>query len=147
MENIKLIRLITGEDIISQCIETYLLDTSSGKINEEMCSKKQDSITLIEPLKLIYAIGGSTGLLSVSLMSWIFPKLTDKVEIEIKERDILFITEPSEKFIQHYIETIESFKKIEENNQNKDFESLEETDIMNRFEELLQPSLDKRKLH
>ena len=83
---LKFIRLVTGEDLISQ-IEPA----------------DPNKITLIDPYKIIYMFNESVGVVSVNLLSWVFPKITKTTNFVIKESDILAMADASSSITQYYI--------------------------------------------
>jgi len=96
-DNVKFIRMNTGEDIVSQVFE----------INENDIS----SFMFINPLKILYQVGSGSGYLQISLMEWVFTRICSKQEFVISSNDILTISEPADHLIRYYWETIDHFER------------------------------------
>lgn len=93
-ENIKFIRLVTGEDIITEI------------------KPDENNYTLVKPLKIVYALGEKPGVISIGLVQWIFPDVVASQEMSIKDRDILTMSDPSLDMLKSYRSSI---KRLENN--------------------------------
>ena len=127
--SVKMIRLVTGEDIIS---EATLIDDKE--------------FVLLNPLKVVY--NNSTknpGYVSVLLIKWVFGSITEKEEISIKERDVLFSVDVSERMFDYYYSTLSSFdikeSEIVMEDVSDDSADISIEDILDYFKQ------DKGKLH
>lgn len=127
--SVKMIRLVTGEDIIS---EATLIDDKE--------------FVLLNPLKVVY--NNSTknpGYVSVLLIKWVFGSITEKEEISIKERDVLFSVDVSERMFDYYYSTLSSFNikesEIVMEDVSDDTADISIEDILDYFKQ------DKGKLH
>lgn len=127
--SVKMIRLVTGEDIIS---EATLIDDKE--------------FLLLNPLKVVY--NNSTknpGYVSVLLIKWVFGSITEKEEISIKERDVLFSVDVSERMFDYYYSTLSSFNikesEIVMEDVSDDSADISIEDILDYFKQ------DKGKLH
>lgn len=137
---VEFIRLITGEDIVSEC-----------EIHE-------DFYRLHNPCKVVYLSSQKQGYLSISLMQWVFSKISDEQIFDLPKNQILIKSKPSDSMIEHYFSSVEHFidssKKeslsfddpIGSDLDEEDFVSKEET--LKLLQELLDSSKDKKgKLH
>lgn len=141
--NIKFIRLNTGEDIVSQIVETQ--------------SPEGISYTLINPLKIVYTIGSNPSMLQISMMEWIFNKICDVQEFELNPSEILATANPSESMIDYYWRTINSFAMRKELREKQKENELKEDhiddipdddfDSLESIMEYLKKNDGKRKLH
>lgn len=92
---VQLIRLKTGDDIVADVI----YDPSESRPYQ-----------MVEPLKVAYMKSTKNpGYMTVSLVQWVFPGLTDGITFPIAENDILFITDSSDKMTDYYVSTLNSF--------------------------------------
>lgn len=115
--DIQFLRLKTGEDIISEVLET------------------DKTFILMNPCKVLYLKSSKTGFLSISLMQWIFSKLCADQTFEIDKSEILVKAFPEDTFIEHYWNSIEHF--IQNESKNKiEYESsdLEEDSLDDKLE-------------
>jgi len=134
---IKFVRLITGEDLIS---EVFTED-----------SEKFQKVYLINPLKIVYSFGKKSTL-SISLYNWVIPEILEDNVFQIKINDILLMKEVSsdmEEYYQttlEYLETYTHFKKNMMNDypEDEDFEESEYSYIKEMIEEMKN---GKRKMH
>lgn len=90
--NIRFVRLNTGEDLITEIIET--------KVNE------QDAYLFVYPLKIVYLIGEKPGSMLLSLIEWVFPKIAPKQEFLIYPDDVITISEVSDSLLDYYHEAL-----------------------------------------
>lgn len=110
-ENIKFIRLVTGEDIITEI------------------KSDENSFTLVKPLKIVYALGEKPGVISIGLVQWIFPDVVASQEMSVKDRDILTMSDPSLDMLKSYRSSIKRLEK------NLSFEFMSEEETMSLDEE------------
>lgn len=111
LENIKFIRLVTGEDIITEI------------------KSDENSFTLVKPLKIVYALGEKPGVISIGLVQWIFPDVVASQEMSIKDRDIITMSDPSLDMLKSYRSSIKRLEK------NLSFEFMSEEETMSLDEE------------
>lgn len=139
---IKFIRLQTGEDLISQVVE---IEREGG-----------NSIILINPMKLIYMTGSKKGVLSISMMQWVFNRICDYQEFTIYPEDIITMSRPSAAITQYYSEIVEHFETVNieteyEPNKNMLKDELDDSgppDDMDRMQEIIDTlKIDKKRLH
>ena len=157
--SVKFIRLNNGEDLVAYAYHVPADDVEAGHY------------ILNDPLKIMYitnnATSASRAYMSISLMQWVFAKITDKQEFKILERDILTTSEPTKSLIDFYYETNEHFAELRErqsssiefSNENgiDEEEEFSEEDMLdeaeglemlnNLMEQLKGGPIDKKKLH
>jgi hypothetical protein len=127
--SVKMLRLVTGEDIIS---ESTLIDDKE--------------YVLTHPLKVVYNNSSrNPGYVSVLLVKWVFGSITEKDEITIRERDVLFSVEVSDRMFDYYYSTLDSFKEKENEILMED---IDDDDANITIEDMLDYlKTDKGKLH
>ena len=137
---IKFIRLQTGEDLISQVVE---IEREGG-----------NSIILINPMKLVYMAGSKKGVLSISMMQWVFNRVCDYQEFTIYPEDVITMASPSQNVIKYYLSVVDFFETapIETEYEDKpiskeelDNEIQDDTDRMKTIIDTLK--IDKKRLH
>lgn len=97
-DSVKFVRLVTGEDIISEVME---VEDTTGK-----------HIILYNPLKIMYMSSPMTSdKVGISLLEWVFSRISDKQEFRIESKDILMVAPPSDSLNTYYWDTIEYFAK------------------------------------
>lgn len=98
-ESIKFFRLSSGEDIISEVIESEI----DGQL----------SYTLLNPMKVVYMIG-KPGFISISLMEWIFSRVCETQEFELNLNEVITTGTPTKGIIEHYYECVDHFESRRE---------------------------------
>lgn len=83
----KFIRLQNGDDIIAETVE---IEDEDGIL-----------YMVYNPLKVMYMDVGS-GLLSVSFIPWVFPKICEHQEFTIHAQDVLLLSDVSAKMNDYY---------------------------------------------
>lgn len=103
------LRLDNGEDIIAHAIKVLKDDF------------EDEHYILDSPLKVVYLNGGKS--LSISLMQWIFPKISLAKQCKIMGSKILTTVEPSDNLIDFYYETIDQMEKyrLERERETEDY--------------------------
>ena len=91
-------RLVTGEDIIADA--THIEEAGN------------DRYVIYDPLKIVYLPTTAGTHLSISLMQWLFLRISEKQEFEIKAYNVLFTTEPTEDLTDYYYKTVEHFYQV-----------------------------------
>lgn len=144
-EDVKFFRLVTGEDIISEVVEMSIDDKTI--------------YTLLNPMKIVYMMG-KPGFLSISMMEWIFSRICDVQEFNLKPNDILTVGQPSENLITYYHECVDNFeakrqilnKKVEfgaptENHEDipSEYTDEDDTSAMEELQEIIKNTLDNKK--
>ena len=98
MNNIKLVRLQNGTDIIS--------------VTEEIM---EGHFLLTDPMVYDVTNRGAT---SHIMLSFFLPiQLVEKNEVVLTNKDILFFTTPSEDFAEYYENSVDNLKKMETENE------------------------------
>lgn len=97
--NVKFFRLTSGEDIISEVIETQINEKTSYK--------------LVNPMKIVYMIG-RPGYMYISMMEWIFTRVCENQDFELNINEVLITGVPTESIINHYYEYIDHFESSKE---------------------------------
>jgi hypothetical protein len=135
--SIQFIRLVTGEDIISDVTHVQSDDTNYYLLNN--------------PLKVVYLTGSKAGILSISLMQWVFWRICDEQVFTIYPEDVLTIAKPSDSMEGYYVKSIEHFKEMKDTlNERTEFETTTDDDddeVVKNIMDLLKNSDDKKKLH
>lgn len=124
MNDIYHVRLNTGEDLIA---EIEWPETKPGN---------ESHVILINPMKIIAVPSTKAGFVQLSLMQWIFAKITSDQQFNIFSRDILTMSNPNDALKEYYRETVIYFNRksnsIEDylDNLEKEIEAVEESDKM-----------------
>jgi len=114
----KFIRLKTGDDIIAEAFET---GDDTG-----------DYITVINPLKAMYVPATATGYLQIAFMPWVYPRICDQQEFNIKREEVLLYQDVTDNMNEYYWESVDHYlaakrEKVEEIQEEKiDEEIMEE---------------------
>lgn len=149
---VKFLRLNNGEDIIAYSYRVAKDDMEDAHY------------ILMDPLKVIYMTTnkGMKPFMSISLMQWVFSRISDKQEFKINDKDVLFSTEPSPSLVDYYYETIEHFTESKEKQKKEvqfgdsdleeglgEEEMLDEAEGLQMLKDLLNQikGIDKKKLH
>lgn len=140
--SVKFIRLNTGEDIIA-----YTLHVKKDDIEDE-------HYIVDMPLKVIYSTNENRNMLmSISLMQWVFSRMTDSEEFKLASKDVLLCSNASSHMTDFYYETvheIDQMKEQVEKIKNKASDSQIEEDFMDYMDEnegleMLKEALEKTK--
>ena len=120
-EELKFIRLKTGDDVISQVMELT-----------------EDNITvymLISPLKVVY-IPSQKGMayLQVAFMPWVFTRICSEQEFMIHAEDIMTMANVSEQMTEYYWNNVEYFTGSGEEPYNE--EDLKQEEVVHEEESL-----------
>lgn len=89
---IKFVRMNTGEDLITEIIET--------QINDQAC------YVFVNPLKVVYLVGETPGRLMLSLIEWVFPRITKDQQFQIYPDDVITIADASDDICDYYFEAL-----------------------------------------
>ena len=131
-QDIQFLRLKNGEDLITEVQET------------------DGSLVLVNPCKILYLKGKKSGFLSISLMQWVFSRISADQMFEIDKNEVLFKTLPDDGMIIHYINSVEHFlEKESSSNIEYDDPTIDDSyeDNLELLKELLETKDDKGKLH
>ena len=91
----KFIRLKSGDDLVAEAFET---GDDSG-----------DYITVINPLKAIYVPSTVTAYLQIAFMPWVYPRICDIQEFNIKREEVLIYQDVTDKMNEYYWENLEQY--------------------------------------
>ena len=117
MDNIKIIRLQNGDDIIG----TVVFDYNEYYVKEPM---------LVD----IEYVGNKSNLI---MRQWLPSQLIKKNEIKLKERDILFVVDPADDFCEYYTHTVERLTELFiYKEKTKDMDEQQINTIMDAYEEM-----------
>lgn len=114
------IRLNTGEDLISEVVWPK---TKEGN---------ESHIVMKNPMKIVCIPSGKPGFVSLSLMQWVFKKISVDQEFNIYSRDILTMSRPNDSLKEYYIDTVGYFSSQYE----KDLSYGKDTNTEEFFDEL-----------
>ena len=131
-QDIQFLRLKNGEDLITEVQET------------------DGSLVLINPCKILYLKGKKSGFLSISLMQWVFSRISADQIFEIDKNEVLFKTLPDDGMIIHYFNSVEHFLEKESNsNIEYDDPTIDDSyeDNLELLKDLLGTKNDKGNLH
>lgn len=109
-KDIRFIRLTNGEDIVAE-----VLDVANGKI------------VFNNPLKILYTPSLNTGYLSISLMQWVFSRISKQQKFDMDLTNVLVMTDPEDNLKSHYNDSLSTFDKEndDEDEEDIDFSTLE----------------------
>jgi hypothetical protein len=122
---VKFLRLNTGEDIIA---ELYQQDNGEYKI--------------LNPLKILYTMNEKTGMLAISLMHWIFPKISETIEYDLKQESIVLTSNASIQMTEYYYSMLTKTKAKQEYEDSDYDEYEDEEDIADEDLEYVKDKLD-----
>lgn len=134
VEDIRFIRLTNGEDIVAE-----VLEVTGGKLK------------INNPLKIVYTPSLNSGYLSISLMQWVFTRISKDQKFDIDLINVLVMTETEEGLKTHYKESISVYKSNEDEMYEEPedvFDNLNEEDGLEVLKNLMQKiKSDKGRLH
>jgi hypothetical protein len=111
-KDIRFIRLTNGEDIVAE-----VLDIANGRI------------VIDSPLKILYTPSLNKGYLSISLMQWVFTRISKQQKFDMDMVNVLIISEPEQSLIEHYNESMDTFDNKNDEDEDEeddiDFSTLE----------------------
>ena len=90
---VKFLRLTNGEDIVAGISD--VTDTS---------------VTITNPLKVVYSASVNPGYLTMSLMQWVFLKLSTNQTFELPTSQILIQSIPEDSLLEHYNKSVGVFR-------------------------------------
>jgi len=143
MNDVMFVRLNNGEDLVTQ-FTTFESDDESY-------------YSITEPMKILYTTN-ENGYLSITLMQWVFNRISSRQSFNISPSDVLVISEASEGMTKYYWDCIDHYKNNKniaelssEDEQDDVFdEPTTEEEAMKIINEFLGGTLgkkDKRNLH
>jgi hypothetical protein len=133
-QQIMFLRLSSGEDIIA-------------KVEHNKTSKRYK---IIDPLKIVYATSKNPGYISIAFMQWVFYKLCDAQNFDLKETDVLLAGNPSKDVMRYYSQTLSHFEDNEQSAGVNFISNSEDVDDMGHISpeetlEMLESYLEKMK--
>jgi hypothetical protein len=140
---VKFFRLNTGEDIVCE----------SHDINST-------DVMVINPLKIVYSLNEMTGMLNVSLIQWVFPKISEKESFSMGINNIVISSMASLDMTSYYYKSLDkinaiqnekNFKRVERDEYDDD-EGDYEDDVSDEVPDFIKEKLEevlknKKKLH
>lgn len=154
--NVMFIRLVTGEDLISEVSEYEELSTSKDS------TENLHYYILHNPMKVLYLQGVKSGYVSISLMQWVFGRVCQDQTFDLSMGDILTTGNPSDKMHEYYwnavalsLEKDESYASANNNEYESDDDVedgslLDNEDALRMLREVLNSSSnskDRKKLN
>ena len=124
--NIKILRLVNGEDVICQ-----FTDLNNGEYN------------VLEPMSV--SVREKNNEMQLAMSHWLPVNLISKNEINLKERDILTIFEPNDNFSEYYTHTVEKMHKLLQAKEAAD--KMTDEEIMEVMDALEDMGDEERVLH
>ena len=89
------IRLRNGDDLVAEAFET---GDDTG-----------DYITVINPLKALYVPSTASGYLQIAFMPWVYPRICDQQEFNIKREEVVIYQQVSDHMNSYYWENLEQY--------------------------------------
>lgn len=144
---VKFLRLNTGEDIIA-----YTLHVKKDDFEDE-------HYLVDMPLKIVYSTNEDRNmLLSISLMQWVFTKISDSEEFKLSAKDVLLCSNASSHMTDFYYETIHEIelmkekvdkmkKKFPSNEVDESMDYMDENEGLEMLQDLLEMTKKKKILH
>ena len=138
---VKFVRLTTGEDIIAEVL--YFEDD------------KVKYYVLNNPFKVVYMTGNKPGILSISLMQWVFWRITNTQSFTVYPNDVITVADTTDSMEEYYWSSVEHFNEYKEKlskqtefNDNSFESEIEDTaDVVQTILDGINNIDPKRKLH
>lgn len=135
LSDIRFIRLVTGEDIVAE-----VADVSNGKL------------VMNNPLKIVYTPSLQTGFLTISLMQWIFTRISKNQTFDMDLHNVLIMTQAEEQLKDHYEQSLLTFGKSDsselDNDEDTEFGMLDQNEGIEMLNSLINKIKNgKGKLH
>ena len=140
---VKFLRLNSGEDIVCE----------TQTITEK-------TIKVIKPLKIVYTLSEHTGMLSVSLLQWVFPKISETESFDLDLHNIVVSSDASVDMTAYYYRSLDKIEKtisvskkykqamIEENYEDEFIDEDIGDDALDYVKEMMEEVIKKsRRLH
>jgi hypothetical protein len=134
--SIQFVRMNTGEDLVTEVTEV----------------KNDEDIYFIfsNPLKIVYVMGNKPGVMSISLMQWVFPSLCRDQDFTVYPQDIIIMNHTSDSMEEFYSNSVENFnlrkKDLEDRTEFENHMMDDSSEAIDMFRELLK-GFDKNKLN
>jgi hypothetical protein len=138
---VKFVRLTTGEDIIAEVL--YFEDD------------EVKYYVLNNPFKVVYMTGNKPGILSISLMQWVFWRITNTQSFTVYPNDVITVADTTDSMEEYYWSSVEHFNEYKEKlskqtefNDNSFESEIEDTaDVVQTILDGINNIDPKRKLH
>lgn len=101
--SIKILRLLTGEDIIAQC----LMDDETS------------TILLSNPMKVYVHRDAEEGHTMLVMMPWLPLEIVEEDLAEINYVDVITMVNPKDSFVEYYFNTVEKYQAIIEKSEQE----------------------------
>lgn len=121
IKEIKILRLTTGEDIVSYCI-----------IDEETYN-----VLLDNPMKIHISRSQQSKQTVLLLMPWLPIELIEEDTTYIKTDDVIAIMDPKQSFQEYYLNMVQAFENIEMVDSDQNNEEDDEDEEIDEDEELM----------
>ena len=146
--SVKFLRLNTGEDLIA-----YTYHIKEDDLEDE-------HYIIDTPLKIVYGTSPKMHqLMSISLMQWIFSRVTENHEFKLSAKDVLLCANASQHITEFYYETVQQIEELNNDIKNEeqslkeqlsddiDEEYIDEAESLELLQNLLESTKGKRTLH
>lgn len=94
---IRFVRMKTGDDLLTELVQM--------KVND------QDCYLFVNPLKIVYVDGDKPGSLLLSLIEWVFPRISPKQQFQIYPEDVITVAEIGNEVTDYYFEALHKLDK------------------------------------
>jgi type I restriction-modification system DNA methylase subunit len=112
------VRLVTGEDLITDIIWT-----------------EDNNFIFVNPMKIVYLIGDDPGVLKLTLVQWVFSRISESQEFMVNGDDILTMAPISEELMKYYNETMNTKEITVETPKSNFDDDFDEADLVSSFTE------------
>jgi type I restriction-modification system DNA methylase subunit len=112
------VRLVTGEDLITDIIWT-----------------EDNNAIFVNPMKIVYLIGDDPGVLKLTLVQWVFSRISESQEFMVNGDDILTMAPISEELMKYYNETMNTKEITVETPKSNFDDDFDEADLVSSFTE------------
>jgi hypothetical protein len=107
MQEIKIVRLKNGEDIIS------------------IVQQENEGVNLLEPMAIeFHSRGQNTGMV---MSYWLPIQLTDANEVFMKNENIMCMMDPNKEFLDYYVKALKKLKDAEDSVESTSEDEITET--------------------
>lgn len=104
-KDIRFIRLTNGEDIVAE-----VQNVANGRI------------VVNNPLKVLYTPSMNTGYLSISLMQWVFTRISKQQTFDMDLTNVLIMTDAEDDLKSHYEDSMDTFDKATDDDEEDDID-------------------------
>lgn len=112
------VRLVTGEDLITDIIWT-----------------EDNNAIFVNPMKIVYLIGDDPGVLKLTLVQWVFSRISESQEFMVNGDDILTMAPISKELMKYYNETVNTKEITVETPKSNFDDDFDEADLVSSFAE------------